>query len=107
MFGDIEFYCDEHKINARGKIDRDGSFTVGTYSENDGAVAGNHQIVIIQTTGNHLTQEFNDQIKHDHGELVDLNYFDYRTSGLECDIGPQPNRIELTIRNKNIDSRKN
>ena len=47
-FGEIEFYNAEEKINARGRIERDGTFTVGTFAENDGAVAGTHQIVIIQ-----------------------------------------------------------
>ncbi|MCP4098201.1 MAG: hypothetical protein GY748_18370, partial [Planctomycetaceae bacterium] len=52
MFGNIEFYNAEHKINARGNINRDGTFTVGTYSDNDGAVEGEQQIAILQISGN-------------------------------------------------------
>ncbi len=93
MFGDIEFYSVEHKINARGKISRDGSFTVGTYEESDGAVEGRHQIVILQVTGSYLTDKLSDQIKHDHGELIATDFCDYRTSGLECTISPGVNRL--------------
>ncbi len=98
MFGDIEFYSVEHQLNARGKINRDGSFTVGTYEENDGAVEGQHQVVIQQVTGDYLTAKLVDQIDHDHGALVDPAYFDYRTSGLECVISPGTNRIELSVK---------
>jgi hypothetical protein len=98
MFGDIEFYNAQHKLNARGIINRDGTFTVGTYQDGDGAVEGLHQVVIIQLTGNYLTAKLNDRIKHDHGELVDPKAFDYRTSDLDCTVAPGTNRIELEVR---------
>lgn len=97
-FGDIEFYSGTHRINARGKINRDGSFTVGTYDPNDGAVEGKHKIMILQVSGNHLTAQYNDVIKHDHGALVSTAYFDYRTSDLEYDIKRETNRVELVVR---------
>ena len=53
-FGDVEFYSPQFKVNARGKIERDGSFTVSTYSDGDGAVAGYHQVVIMQQAGSYL-----------------------------------------------------
>ncbi len=98
MFGDIEFYNSQHKINARGKIQRDGSFTVGTYTDNDGAVEGKHQIIALQVSGNYLTEKLNDSIKHDHGDLINSSFFDYRTSGLECEIVPGDNQVNLTVR---------
>ena len=100
MFGNIEFYNAEHKINARGKINRDGTFTVGTYSDNDGAVAGEQQIAILQISGNYLTEKLNDQINHDHGHLIDQAHGDYRTSGLAFSVEPGVNRIELTVRKR-------
>ncbi|MFK7769725.1 MAG: hypothetical protein AB8B55_21130 [Mariniblastus sp.] len=98
MFGNIEFYNESHKINARGTINRDGTFTVGTYEDSDGAVEGRHQIVIQQITGDSLTEKLSNQIKHDHGALLDSAYFDYRTSDLECVISPGRNQVELTVR---------
>ena len=99
-FGNIEFYSAEHKVNASGKINRDGTFTVGTYSENDGAVAGNQQIAILQISGNYLSEKLNDQINHDHGHLIDQAHGDYRTSGLEFVVEPGVNRIQLTVRKR-------
>lgn len=98
MFGDVEFFNKEQRVNARGKINRDGTFTVGTYDEHDGAVAGKHQIMILQVTGDYLTEKLSDQIKHDHGDLIDSSFFDYRTSGLECTIVPGKNQVSLTVK---------
>lgn len=97
MFGNIEFYSSEHQVNARGKIDRDGTFTVKTYEDSEGAVAGEHKVVIIQIAGNYLTEKLSDQIKLDHGELINARYFDYRSSDLECIISPGKNSIELVV----------
>ncbi len=97
-FGDIEFYNEDHRINARGKINRDGSFTVGTYAQKDGAVEGKQKIIVIQISGTYLTAKYNDDIKHDHGALVNTSYFDYRTSDLEWDIQAETNKVELVVR---------
>ena len=96
-FGDIEFYSATHRINARGKINRDGSFTVGTFDPNDGAVEGQHEIIVQQISGTYLTAKYNDEIKHDHGALVNKSYFDYRTSKLKCDINQETNQVELIV----------
>ncbi len=99
MFGTIEFYNDEHKINARGKINRDGTFTVGTYEKDDGAVAGDHRVVIIQIVsepGSPLSK-VTSNIDHDHGELVSPKYLDYRSSDLSCSIQASENDVELIV----------
>lgn len=96
-FGDIEFYNAEHKINARGKINRDGSFTVSTYSENDGAVAGKHQVMVMQQAGHYLMSQMDQPIKHDHGKLISTLYFDYRTSGIEVTIKEVVNEVTITL----------
>ena len=96
-FGDIEFYNEENKLNARGKINKDGTFTVSTYEENDGAIAGKHKIVIIQNTGSVLAAQMNVKIHHDHGSLVHRSYVDYRTSNLSCTIAKGINQIELVV----------
>jgi hypothetical protein len=100
MFGNIEFYSAEHKLNARGKISRDGTFTVGTYDEGDGAVAGNQKIAVLQISGSYLTEKFSDRIQHDHGQLIDPVHGDYKTSGLEFLVVPGLNRIQLTVRKR-------
>jgi hypothetical protein len=97
-FGNIEFYSPELKINARGKIERDGSFTVSTFGDNDGAVGGVHQVVIMQQVGNYLIAKSGSKIRHDHGSLIDSSHFDYRTSGLSCDVKPGPNDVRFIVK---------
>ena len=99
MFGDIEFYEPTKQINARGKIARDGTFSLGTYEKDDGAVEGNHKVVIIQRTRNHYAAQVESAIEHDHGDLIDDLYFDYRTSGLTAEIkSVENNQLELTVK---------
>ena len=97
-FGNIEFYSPQFKINARGKINRDGAFTVTTFDEDDGAVIGYHDIVIMQQVGSYLLAKTESTIKHDHGSLIDKRHFDYRTSGLSCNIENGTNEILLVVK---------
>lgn len=98
-FGDIEFFNQEHKLNAHGKIQEDGTFKVGTYDIDDGAVAGKHKVIILQRTRNHLSAKIEGRINHDHGDLMDTRYYDYRTSKLEATVEPiERNEITLTVR---------
>lgn len=97
-FGDVEFYSDQFKINARGKIQRDGTFTVSTFHEGDGSVAGTQKIVIMQQVGNYLLAKSGTATKHDHGSLIDKKHFDYRTSGLSCEIVPGENHVHLVLK---------
>ena len=85
------------KINAHGKINRDGTFSVSTYDDGDGAVAGPQKIIIMQQVGNYLNAKSQLKIKHDHGSLIDKKYFDYRKSGLECEIEPGENHVHLVV----------
>jgi hypothetical protein len=99
-FGDIEFFNAEHRLNARGKINRDGSFTVSTFNDGDGAVAGKHQVVIMQHVMTPLVARAVTEanINHDHGKLIHQQYNDYRTSDLECTIIEAENRIEWILK---------
>ncbi len=97
-FGTVEFYNPEHKLNARGEIGSDGTFTVTT-EQSDGAVAGKHDVIIMQVIAppaGHLAEAAS-QIKHSHGALVAKKYFDYRTSGLTCEIKEGPNSVEFLV----------
>ena len=97
-FGDIEFYHAELKLNAHGKVQKDGTFVLGTYDVDDGAVAGTHEVIIIQRTRNHLMAGYEGEIKHDHGEMLHTKYYDYRTSKLTATIEPKElNEITLTV----------
>ena len=99
MFGTVEFYNEEHRINARGKIDRNGTFTVTTYEPDDGAVAGDHKIVIIQIVSEPTSQfaKAKAPFVHNHGDIVSTKYLDYRTSDLSCSIDEGENEVVLTV----------
>ena len=99
-FGDIEFYCPSAQVNARGKIARDGTFTVSTFEPSDGAVEGHHDIIIMQQVGHYLLADSKSTIRHDHGSLIDASYFDYRTSNLSCEIAPGVNEVALVVRKR-------
>ena len=81
--GVLELKSLEHGVNAQGQIARDGSFTLGTYTADDGAVAGEHQAIVVQFLA---TDSIDAEIEHDHGDPVDRRFADYATSGLEVAI---------------------
>ena len=92
--GVIELKSLEHDLNARGNIARDGSFTLGTYTDNDGAVAGKHQAIVMQF----LASDSGPEIQHEHGDPVDPRFADYTTSALEFEIQPTSvNRLEVQV----------
>ncbi len=111
-FGTLALYNAEHKVNARGEVNPDGSFTVETYAPNDGAVAGRHAVVIIQFMSNPLSakrevlieiEDADGETDHDHdhdheqADMVHLKYADYRTSGLTIQVEPGSNQVTLEI----------
>lgn len=93
--GFVETYSHELKINARGKINQDGSFLLSTFAENDGAVAGTHDVIVTQFLGHEMAPE----IKHDHRiEAVATKHADYATSGLSLKVEEQgTNECVLTV----------
>ncbi|MDG1874378.1 MAG: hypothetical protein P8J27_10740 [Mariniblastus sp.] len=99
-FGTIEFFNRESKLNARGEISRDGSFSMQTFKENDGAIAGVHAVTIQQFTTLPLTANQNVKIKHDHGKLVADKYKSYATSDLIVTVEKQDNSFKLIVDSK-------
>ena len=82
MFGTIEFLNRERKLNARGKIKRDGTFTVTTFKPNDGAIKGDHVVTIQQFATVPLVNNQIVRVEHDHGNLVHEKYRSYSKSDL-------------------------
>ena len=112
--GAVEFYHPKTRLNARGKIAADGSFSVGTFEAGDGAVAGHHEVTVVQLGATHLDAKkeviiiMDDESKnadHDHSDdlddhsepVVHRKYIDYRTSDLTVEIGDGTNEILLEI----------
>lgn len=93
MFGDIEFQSTLEPINARGKIERDGSFVISTRGRNDGALEGPHKVVIVQAITNH----FNLNVTHDHGHIIAPKYARYETTDLKVDVKPEENVLNIVV----------
>jgi hypothetical protein len=83
----------EHPIQARGEIAHDGSFRLTTYVENDGAVEGKHDCVVVQLV---VVEEL-PGFQPSYEGVVHPRFASYSTSGLECDVLPSDND-QLIIR---------
>ena len=99
-FGNVEFRSPEMQLSARGKLDSQGRFTLSTFTNGDGAVAGEHQIVVVQSVSP-LALPAGGEHAREHGhksQLVASRYSDYRSSGLKATIeAKSSNRVDLRV----------
>ncbi|MFO0942352.1 MAG: hypothetical protein U0930_16560 [Pirellulales bacterium] len=92
--GTIETKSRTLKLNARGTIQKDGSFELTTFSPGDGAVAGVHDCVIVQMVTN--AEEFSGKVSS--FGMIDPKHNSYTTSGLSFEVKPEgPNEITLEV----------
>lgn len=94
--GRIEFESVDHGTTASGKIQHDGSFVLGTYTADDGAAEGEHNVIVIQLV------IADGAFKHtiDHGRPVPIKYGDYETSQLHQSISAEgENHVSVIIDN--------
>lgn len=92
--GAIELRSRAYGVQARGLIQPDGSFTLTTYVEGDGAIAGIHDCVVVQFV---MAEGIRDHRPSTIG-VVDRRYANYATSGLTVEITPQRyNKIVLQV----------
>lgn len=92
--GTIETKSRDLGINARGSIQKDGSFQLTTFEPNDGAVAGWHDCVVIQVVmhGEELAGKVSK-----YG-IVDPKHNSYATSGISFEVKPEgTNEIKLQV----------
>ena len=92
--GTVELKSHLHGVQARGEIQNDGTFTLTTYAEGDGAVAGSHDCVIVQFI---VAEDLAGHAPSAIG-VIDRRYASYATSGLVVEIEPGgPNEIVLEV----------
>ena len=98
MFGSIEFRSDsESPVIARGKIQKDGSFSARSVEFGDGMVEGVHNVRIEQVIGSFRQGS----VVHHHGLEVAKKYRSYRTTDLEVEVTPKgENRFTLLVDSK-------
>jgi hypothetical protein len=98
--GQIELESVTQKVNARGPISPDGAFRLTTYREGDGAVPGEHRVIVQPSLP--VYGGLSETVAHKpHGETprtVPVRFGDYRTSELTATVTEgrlQPLRIVL------------
>jgi hypothetical protein len=93
--GTIEAESIEHGTSASGSIQDDGTFTLGTYTSDDGAVPGKHRVIVVQLI---ISDGINKHHKN-HGRPVDPKYGNYATSGLTIEVAESENAVKVTLPN--------
>ena len=83
-------------LSARGNIGKDGSFTLGTYQESDGAVAGHHLVAIDPP----LPAAFNPDAGRPP-RVIHSRFQQHDTSGLEFVVSEKDtNEVTLEVSKK-------
>lgn len=94
--GTVEFetFHQNKAITASGEIDKDGTFQLGTFGPNDGAIAGEHRVAVISDyvigTGVERPGEL-------PPPLLDPKFRSFKTSGLKFTVKPRMNNILVEV----------
>jgi hypothetical protein len=84
---------------ANGRIQEDGSFTMGTYEEDDGAKPGTYKVVIVGATTPE-TRTYEEMMKglgEEPKSLIHPKYARSETSDLQVEIEPGTNTLSLEV----------
>lgn len=99
-FGLLEFRNSASKLNARARIQADGSFQLTTFKEADGAVAGTHQAIIVQQVVADMPRPHQQTSEHEHvpkqhreHRFVDRRFANYETSPLVFVVEPKGENV--------------
>lgn len=79
------------QVSARGDIEKDGSFTLGTYKDGDGAVPGKY-LALINPPPRPKKRE-----KAIGRPIIDPRFTNYETSGLEFDVTQSKNDFTIVV----------
>jgi|SRR6516162_11517944 hypothetical protein len=90
----VLFELPEQKTSARGMIEEDGSFRLTTNKPNDGALPGEHTVLIVEVGRQHLGGPDSSALAPG---VMDARFSDPRTSGLKATVKPGVNKIMLTV----------
>ena len=94
MLGTVELLSEAGAMNAQGSIQPDGTFTLGTFASNDGAVEGTHKAIVMQM----IVSDGLPRHSMDHGDPIDPLYSSYSSSPLTALVQPTAsNEITLTV----------
>jgi hypothetical protein len=84
--------------SAQANLDSNGNYVLGTYSKIDGAVPGEHEVMIIALTGGDGPQEATD-LNAVQKSLIPSRYGDLKKSGLRPTVKPKTdNEINFELK---------
>jgi hypothetical protein len=94
--GTIEFESldTETPLTARSEIAEDGTFELGTFDADDGAVAGRHRVVVVSNHEIGTGAERPDQLER---PTLHPRFADFKTSGLEFEVKPDENEFTVAV----------
>ena len=81
-------------ITASGEIAPDGTFQLGTFAVNDGAIAGQHRVAVI------ADYEIGTEIERPEmlpPPVLNPKFSDFKTSGLEFTVKPASNNLLVEV----------
>ena len=90
--GQVVFENEAAKTSARGVIQPDGTFKVTTTKPDDGALAGEYKIAVLEFRKNAGAEGTGLA-----PALLDTKYADFASSGLTATVKPGPNAVKLTV----------
>src|SRR5438552_3235556 len=90
----VFFNLAEKQTRAQGQVEADASFHLTTNKPNDGAFAGEHDVLIIEVARKHLGGPDGSALAPG---AMDSRFSDPRTSGLKATVKPRTNEITLTV----------
>ncbi len=78
-------------IGARGIIQEDGTFRLGTFQDQDGAVEGEHRVLVLPPA---MSEE---DVAKGAKPWIDRKYRSYDTSGLKFHVKREANDFTITV----------
>lgn len=79
------------QVSARGDIQQNGTFIVGTYKEDDGAVPGKYQVAITPPPRPKVRE------KPLGKPIIDPRFENFETSGLEVEVARRKNDFTIEV----------
>jgi hypothetical protein len=100
--GTIECLSETHGIQATGTINRDGTFRLRTYRDDDGAVEGLHKCVIVQFIQSDGVPNY----KPSTLGVINKRHASYATSGLSIRVEPDKSKNQdIVLQVEGVDGR--
>lgn len=93
--GTVEFEVMDHEmaITATGEISEEGTFQLGTFESDDGAIAGRHRAVVVADHQIGTGAERPGLLP----VLLHPRFRDFDTSGLEFEVKPEDNEFTISV----------